>query len=308
MGLTNFPNGLSSFGIPVIGGGGAGLIPATSGSYYWVDSNGSGRGTQGTFKNPFSTLAAAYTACVASRGDVIVMKPGHAETIATNTALSFSKIGVTVVGLGSGALRPTLTLTGTSAAVTISVSAASQTFKNFIISSGMDELAACWTISAANVTIDGVDYVEDDVTHQVLTYITTTVAAKYLTVCNCTLTQVTAPTGNGAAITLVGADDCQIVNNKIWWECTSNAGSGGIHGLTTASLRMWIVGNLVSVQAAAAIGINPLAASTGVIAFNGVTSTNGAGSIVGRATMLTMENYAGTTGTTSAILDPVAGV
>ena len=307
MGLTNFPNGLTSFGVPQIGS--AGLIPVSSGSYFWVDSGGTGKGTSGSFGNPFSTLAAAYTACVASRGDVIIMKEGHTETITTNTALAFSKIGVSIIGLGNGALRPTITLTGTTAAVTIAISAASQLLRNFIISSGRDELAAAFTISAASVTLDGVDYVEDDVTHQVLTFVTTTAAATRLTVKNCSLVQLTAPAGNGAAITLTGADDCVIANNNIWWNSTDNAGSGAIHGLTTESLRMFVVGNLCVVPAGtSAIGINPLASSTGVIANNGVSCPNGAGSIVGRSTMLLMQNFAGTTGTTSAILDPAAGV
>jgi len=307
MGLTNFPNGITSFGVPMIGTDG--IIPTTSGSYFWVDSNATGPGTQGSYKNPFSTLAAAYTACVASRGDVIIMKPGHAETISTNTGLTFSKIGVSVIGLGTGALRPTITLTGTTAAVTIAVSAASQLFRNFIVSSGVDELVAAWTISAANVTLDGVDLLEASDACNVITGVVTTAAANFLTIKNCTFVQVTAAAGNGPAITLVGADDCKILNNVIHWNSTNNAGSGGIIGLTTESLRMLIVGNLVDCQGGASVlGIAPLASSTGIMAWNGASTPNGAGSIVGRAAMLTMENYAGTSGTTSAILDPAAGV
>lgn len=305
--MDNFANGLASFGIPLVGSGGP--IPVTGGSIFWVYSGNSNGNGDGSFDNPFTTWAAGYAACTAAKGDIVIMKPGHAETITANTTLSFSKSGVSVVGLGQGALRPTITLTGTSAAVTIAVSAANQILRNFIISCGRDELVAAITVSAAGVTIDAVDYVEDDVTHQLLTYITTTAAANFLTVQNCTITQVTAPAGNGAAITLVGADDAIIRNNRIWWNSTDNAASGAIHGLTTESLRIWITDNFcVCPAGSSAIGINPLASSTGVIARNGVSCPNGAGSIVGRAGMLVMENYSGTTGTTSAILDPASGV
>jgi hypothetical protein len=305
MTLTAYPHGISSFGVPQVG---AGVIPVTSGSYFWVDSTEGVNGS-GSFESPFSTLANAYAACTTAKGDVIIMKPGHAETISAATGVVLSKSGVSIIGLGNGALRPTFTLTGTAATCTFTVSGANQLLKNFIISCGVDELVAAITVSAANVTIDAVDYVEDDVTHQVLVFLLTTAAANYLTVQNCTLIQVTAPAGNGAAITLVGADDCKIMNNRIHWLTTNNAGSGGIQGLTTESLRMFIAGNLVDCQGGASVlGIAPLTSSTGIMAFNGASTANGAGSIVGRSTMLVMENYAGTTGTTSAILDPAAGV
>jgi hypothetical protein len=306
MGLTNYPFGITSFGVPVLGS--AGSIPATSGSYFWVDSAVGDNGT-GAFDSPVKTLAAAYALCTTAKGDVIVMKVGHAETIATNTALTLNKSGVSVVGLGNGALRPTITLTGTTAAVTITVSGANQLFRNFIVSTGRDELVSAWTISGTDVTLDGVDWVEASVSYQAIAGITTTAAADRLTIKNCRMVQVTAPAGNGPAISLVGADDCFIADNYIDWLSTNNAASGGIIGVTTESLRMVIVRNFVSAQGGSScLGIAPLASSTGVVAFNGVTCPNGAGSVVGRAGMLLMENYAGTSGTTSAILDPTAGV
>ena len=40
---------------------------------------------------------------------VLIVFPGHAETISSATSLVMDTIGVYVVGLGKGALRPTLT-------------------------------------------------------------------------------------------------------------------------------------------------------------------------------------------------------
>lgn len=306
MGLTRFPGGLTSLGLPVFPSGG--LIPFTTGEYFWVDSNNTMAGGDGSFDHPVQTLAAAYVKCVASRNDVIIMKAGHAETISANAALTLNKIGVSIIGLGQGSLRPTLTLTGSSAAVTITVSAANQLFRNFITSAGRDELVAVFTISAAGCTIDAVDYVEDDVTHQCITWITTTTGAKQLTVMNCMLVQITAPAGNGFAIRLIGADDCKIMNNLIHWLTTNNAGSGGIGITGTAALRSTVTGNKIMVRGGASVlSLAPLAATTGVWAYNYAGNANAAASNIGVTGIGFFENYVSNAGTTQGILDPAAG-
>jgi hypothetical protein len=236
------------------------------------------------------------------------MKCGHAETIATNTALTFNKSGVSIVGLGNGSARPTITLTGSSAAVTIAVSGANQLFRNFIVSTGRDELVAAWTISGSGCTIDGVDWVEASASYQAITYITTTATGDQLTVANCMIVQVTAPAGNGMCITLTGADDCRIMNNLIWWATTNNAGSGAIGGLTTASLRTTVTGNRIMTRSGASVvSLKPLAATTGIWAYNYAGNANAAASNVGVTGLGFFENYVSNAGTTSGILDPAAG-
>ena len=283
------------------------LIPVTDGQYLWVDSS-QGASGHGDYDQPFTTLAAAYAACVTAQSDVIIMKVGHAETISTNAALTFSKSGVSVVGLGNGALRPTITLTGTSAAVTITVSGANQLFRNFIVSTGRDELVAAWTVQAAGCTIDGVDWVEASASYQAITYITTTTAGDQLTVTNCMIVQVTAPAGNGMCITLTGADDAKIMNNLIWWATTNNAASGAIGGLTTASLRTTITGNRIMTRSGASVvSLKPLASTTGIWAYNYAGNANAVASNVGVTGLGFFENYVSNAGTTSGILDPAAG-
>lgn len=304
MGLTMFPNGVSSFGVPQVGAGG--LIPSTSGSYFWVDS-GAGVNGQGSFENPFSTLANAYTACTAAKGDVIIMKVGHAETIATAAGVTLNKSGVFVIGLGSGALRPTITLSGTAATCTITVSGANQTFVNFILSSGVDELAAAWTVTGTNCTIDGVDWVEVSASYQILTYLTTTATGDRLTVKNCRLVQVTAPAGNGAAITLVGSDDSTIKDNYIWWISSNAAASGAIAGITTASLRLLIADNVIVCPVGAnVVPVSLYASSTGYAIRNSVgcgkTLYTGA---IGLAGLYGAENRVSNTVNTAGQLDPV---
>lgn len=148
MGFTNFPNGLTSFGVPVMGGGPQ--VPFTTGNYYFVDS-GTGLSTNpGTFAEPMATIDQAVNKCTASNGDVIVVFPGHAETISSATSLVMDTIGVYVVGLGKGALRPTLTFSADTS--TIAVSGADCTLENLILVANIDNMAVGITASA---TADG---------------------------------------------------------------------------------------------------------------------------------------------------------
>jgi hypothetical protein len=67
MALTNFPNGLSSFGIPVLGGAG---IPFT-GDYYFVDPVNGSDGNKGKSPgNAFATLYKAHSVMTSGNNDV----------------------------------------------------------------------------------------------------------------------------------------------------------------------------------------------------------------------------------------------
>jgi hypothetical protein len=150
MGLTKFPYGVSSFGVPVFG---SGQIPTTTGDYYFVSSvatNDSIAGVDqpdyGTMDKPFATINYAISKCTASNGDIIVVGPGHAETItATSTAISTS--GVQIIGLGNGLLRPTFTFGA--AAATITVSAANCSIVNCVFVANFADVAAAFTLAAA---------------------------------------------------------------------------------------------------------------------------------------------------------------
>lgn len=67
MTLTNFPNGISSFGIPVLGGA---SIPFT-GKYFFVDVINGADGNDGSASSPMASLVTAYGLAVSGRNDVI---------------------------------------------------------------------------------------------------------------------------------------------------------------------------------------------------------------------------------------------
>lgn len=117
------------------------------GTPYFVDSTHANKSNQpwpqgNSPSTPFSTLAYAITQATASKGDVIVLMPGHAET---TTAIAMSKAGVKVIGLGYGRNRPTLTAT-TATSDLINVTAANVELENFRLvgaASGCTALLDC---------------------------------------------------------------------------------------------------------------------------------------------------------------------
>jgi hypothetical protein len=105
----------------------------------------------GTYLKPFATLAGALARTdkvVASRGDILMVMPGHAETISSSTALTISVAGVMVVGLGQGGLRPTFTL-DTANTSTINVTADGVAFSNCVFKANFLAIAALFTLTTA---------------------------------------------------------------------------------------------------------------------------------------------------------------
>jgi len=93
MGLTNFPNGISSFGVPVIGG-----IPATTGTVFFVDyTNGSDGNSGKTIAKAFKTVSKAYDSATTNKDDVICLI-GNASHVLTEM-LTVSKNRVHFIGL-----------------------------------------------------------------------------------------------------------------------------------------------------------------------------------------------------------------
>jgi len=99
----------------------------------------------------FATVQGAVDQCVASRGDVIFVMPGHSETITTDGGLALSKAGVTIIGMGTGTLRPKLVY-GTAAAAATTVTAANVTLHNFVVEANFADVTNAFDITAANFT------------------------------------------------------------------------------------------------------------------------------------------------------------
>lgn len=144
MPLTNFPNGLSSFGVPVTGA----LQAASSTNIFWVDSNAANPGA-GSFDQPYSTIVKALANCVA--GDTIFVKEKHVETVSAAGGITLSKAGVKVIGLGETGRRPVVTL-GTSAAATILVSGSGCLVENIGFVGNLSNIVTCFDVTGTNFT------------------------------------------------------------------------------------------------------------------------------------------------------------
>ena len=167
MGLTNFPNGVTSFGIPVMGGGVQ--IPVTTGSYFFVHSGTGSDSNSGKEPTaPVATLDHALGLCTSSKKDVIVLMPGHSETITGAGGITLDKIGVHIVGLGDYDLRPTF-LMDAATTVTCLVTSANVTVENVLFKAGHADIVVFATITAKGCTFKNCRWEENVATENFIT-------------------------------------------------------------------------------------------------------------------------------------------
>jgi len=120
---SNYPSGFNNVtvrGVPI--------TQSNPGQVFWVSNStasvlpghiGASDSNPGTFAAPFSTLDFAVGACTAGRGDIIFVKAGHAETVSTAAFVALDVAGIAIVGLGTGAARPTFSFSTTASTMTV---------------------------------------------------------------------------------------------------------------------------------------------------------------------------------------------
>lgn len=94
-----------------------------AGNVFFVQSTnanaGDSAGKGQTPDAPFSTIDYAVGQCTASKGDLIIVLPGHVETISAAASLNVDVAGVKIIGVGWGELRPRLNYTAVAGTVAI---------------------------------------------------------------------------------------------------------------------------------------------------------------------------------------------
>ena len=309
--VSNYPNGWRN-GVVVRG---LPFTPPHPGRVFWVNNssvlptNGAAGsdGHDGTYLRPFLTIDYAVGKCTASRGDVIMVMPGHVETIATAAAVALDVAGIYLVGLGTGTLRPRFDFTA--AAGTVTVNADNITIENFnfhanvtIVTIGLSILTLATDTLVQNCYFD----VETTATDEFLISINLGVG------CDRTVLQnnvIDMGLGGAAhAIKLVGATaGCTIQGNRI----VGDYSTANIGGITTLSTEVYILDNDLINGASGNINAVPaismLTGTTGMVARNYITAdlATQAAATVGD-TLVYFENFrsdeagAGITGHTSA--------
>jgi hypothetical protein len=138
-----FKDGISIRGLPI--------AVTHPGKVYWVSNSpvqlpnqkGGSNSNDGSFNAPWSTLAYALTQTSQGRGDIVMVKAGHKETIADATTLAMSCHGVAIIGQGAGGTRPTFTFTAATA--NIPIRSASMTIYNCLFLANFADVASVFT-------------------------------------------------------------------------------------------------------------------------------------------------------------------
>lgn len=159
----------------------------------------------------YATLIAAQTAAVADNDDLVLVLPGHAESVVAAAGMTFSKAGVAYQGIGSGRGRPTITFS-TSTAAQIVISGARITFRNIVFDfTGVDAIVAAISVTGADCTFEDCEFLTNSATIGCVLGILTAATADRFAIRRCRF--IGAQTNSGTTTTAqvkheVGADLC----------------------------------------------------------------------------------------------------
>lgn len=290
MALTAFPQGLSSFGVPVMGGA---TIPSTTGNYFFVNSAAGVAGTGNSPDSPVLTIAAAQTLSTANNGDVIVLMPGFAQTIVGAAGATITKAGVTIVGMGSGSSRPTFTYT-TATAASFDITGANTTISNCVFTVGFDAVSALVNVTAADVSFLNCEFNTNTSAFGAVAGILTAATATRLFVDNCRFLgpAVNSGTTTTAQIKHEAGVDYVIQNSYFTGKMTQ-----AIVNVATV-LRGIITGNRF-VVATGTSAITMAAASTPFITNNRINVPSGTTPVTAAAGFVAGNTYSAAAGVTA---------
>ena len=200
-GPSNYPGGFSN-GVTIRG------VPVSimhPGKVFWVNNStvlapggiGGSDSNDGTYQRPFSTVDYAIGRCTSGRGDVIAVMPGHAETIATAAAILSDVAGVAIVGLGSGASRPTFTWSAVASTWSVTVANTSFVNLNFISSMATTFTTTGFDLAAGadGITFDNCYFADTDSTHGFVTMVTSATGVDNIAFVNCQANQLMVTSG-----------------------------------------------------------------------------------------------------------------
>lgn len=282
----------------------------TTGKTFYVHS-GTGTDQAGNGFNPdapFATVDYAFSsaAVTASKGDVIYVMPGHAETAATDVELFDMDIaGVSIIGLGEGALRPTFTITHADA--TCVIGAANCRLSNCRFVGGVADHVTMLEIEAAAVgsMVDHCFFTDTSSTVDTLIMIAVTAAANQLTIVD---NFFLGKTGGEATdcIKLAGASTGSVIARNF---ATGDWKTGGfLNGNTAAAVNLMVLRNyVVNADASAGLCIKMHASSTGLVANNTfAASKDGTEAVSTVNAMHVIENYMTDLANASGIISATA--
>ena len=262
MPLTTYPGILASSGYPYLQVNGAGL---TTGDVFFVHSGTGSNDNDGLdSQRPFASMDHATGKCTANNGDIVVVMPGHTETVTAAAGLDLDVAGVTYVGIGHGSDRPTVNFT-TAVGADMDIDAANVVMHNFLFTGGIDALTGPIDINAADCFLSKIE--TRDVTGQTVDFIVTDANADRLTISGW-VHRGAAAAGADTAITIVGGDNTTI--EDFWID--GNFAVAAIENVTTAAVNLTVGGgtkmNYARTRNAADVIFTAVATTTGNVGPN----------------------------------------
>lgn len=231
--MSNYPGGFAS-GVTMRN---MPVVNAHAGKVLWLDSVAGSDQNKGTFDRPFSTIDYAISQCTASNGDVIMVKPGHAENVADATTFQVDVAGVTIIGLGTGSNRPTFTFTNTAGSVELD--AAGTVLENLRFVASVSAVVVGMNVDADYCEVRNCQFTFDATGDDFLIYIDCDGVSNTVIAGNEMIAELTA--GSNEAIRLDDCDYTKIVGNYIFGDFANAAILGDTVGDTGDNLPVGIL-------------------------------------------------------------------
>ena len=270
---TDFPNGVSSFGVPVLGGS-----ILTTGNIFFVDSGASNAvdtPANGSKRQPYATIDYAIGRCTANNGDHIVAMPGHTETITAAGGVDFDVAGVTLIGLGRGANQARIT--STSATGDIDIDAADITIEGMVFTSGVSDNAVGIDVNAQNFTVRNCRFEQGGTDLNTLVWILEggTTTASGMTIENNYVNGIDA--SNTHFVNLAGTGAGHVIRGNVCQGVFATMCIGGAGIVTLCTISHNLIHNT---STTADTCINMGATATGIVAHNSCSGGHATDGIV----------------------------
>lgn len=211
------------------------LRPLGNHNTLFVDANATNASAEAGAGHTWNTACSTLDTAInnAAAGDFIYIADGHTENLTADSDVDVDKVGLTIIGLGQGARRPTFTCTVI--AGDFKLAAASCSIENILFLNNVDQSTGLLEVSAADCSLKNIEIREQTgASYQATTLMALTGAAR------CSIDGLimtgTTDAGTDSFIDITDSDDMELKNFRIWGE----AATAMIDFIGTASTGVWI--------------------------------------------------------------------
>lgn len=242
----------------------------------------------------FNSISLALASTVADRGDSILIASNHDEIVTTAGGITVATNGVSIVGLGNGTDRPTVTFT-TAVAASFNITGAEVTIQNLQFTNGVDAQTAMVNVTGTDANFIGCEFDTNTGTTGAILGILTGATSDRLSVTQCRFLGPAINTGTTttAQIQYESAVDIVLQRNYHCGKMTQ-----AILNVTGTVLRGLIADNYIVVSTGTK-AIAVAAASTPFIVNNRMNVASGTTPIVAAAGFVAGNIYSAAAGVTS---------